>query len=327
MAIVAILAGTIVPLAFREIVKAKEDATRNELDAIAAGLLRFCEDTGRFPSEREGLAALVADPGVDRWLGPYLGGGHGIPLDEIRKDEFGEDYAYDLDPRVRPAAAADVVVASKGSDYEFSSGDVNEVWSFGEPGNDILVMVTAAPSNRDKTFECNRELEAIAEAARAYFEHNARFPESVARLSGDYLDPGIDEDAFTDPWNRAYVLDVTGNHHQPQILTILSFGPNRQHDDGSRDDLSLEVSSVPPGRRSTVRRLDIAQTILNENPYLELTGRWGRDRNALGLADAYEDDGWGRNFGINVDSRTIFSTGPDGNANTITDNIPAGVGL
>ena len=45
----------------------------------------------------------------------------------------------------------------------------------------------------------------------------------------------------------------------------------------------------------------------------------------LGLGTPYNDDGWGRGYNINVEARTLFSSGPDGIAGTASDNIPAGV--
>lgn len=44
-------------------------------------------DTGDFPSQSQGLAALRSDPGTDNWDGPYLK--KKIPL-----DPWGNDYHY-----------------------------------------------------------------------------------------------------------------------------------------------------------------------------------------------------------------------------------------
>ena len=38
-------------------------------------------DTGLLPSEPEGLAALVVDPGVSGWQGPYVATERGDPVD------------------------------------------------------------------------------------------------------------------------------------------------------------------------------------------------------------------------------------------------------
>jgi len=326
MGVVAILAGTLVPLAFRELIRAREDATRSELDAIASGLMDFYEDTGRFPTEDEGLLALVDDPGLSTWQGPYLGGGRGVAAEEVVHDQFGEAYAYDFDPKVRPRTEADVLVASGGSDYSFAAGEVGRTWRLEEAEDDLLVLVTAGPVVRDKTRDCRRELERLAEASREFFEQNAAFPSSSEDLSGSYMDAGIERDAFLDPWNSAYRFRSSSPAASPPLLTLLSFGPDRQDDEGGGDDLALLVSSEPPGRRSTLRELEIAQTVLNESPSVPLAGRWRRDRESLGLQEAFLQDGWGRIYGINRNSRTVFSAGPDGNEISTADNIPKEVG-
>src|ERR1022692_1985477 len=44
-------------------------------DEIFGALDRFEVDCGRFPTSGEGLSALVRDPGVTGWNGPYWFGG------------------------------------------------------------------------------------------------------------------------------------------------------------------------------------------------------------------------------------------------------------
>jgi len=86
IAIVAIMAGAIAPLAFKELVRSREEATQKELDNLNTALVHFYEDTGRFPLENEGLAALVIDPGrswkVSSWscTNCIRGSGHITPI-------------------------------------------------------------------------------------------------------------------------------------------------------------------------------------------------------------------------------------------------------
>ena len=58
---------------------------------IAGAVARFHTDTGRFPTTREGLAALFEAPDTDRdrWHGPYLDG----TIEELI-DPWGEAYNY-----------------------------------------------------------------------------------------------------------------------------------------------------------------------------------------------------------------------------------------
>ncbi len=326
VAIVAILAGTVTPLAFKQMIKAKEEATLKELNSLNKALVEFYEDTGRFPTEGEGLEALVSDPGVGGWQGPYVGGDRGDPVEEVTTDSFKETYVYDLDPTTNPADAADVLLASPGADHNQTFGSLNSTWTLATDGDDLLTLVSAGPVNRDKLRFCQDELQAIGSAASHYFEDNAAFPVTAGDLVDDYLDAGIGGSNFVDPWNTAYVLAQAGGGGSPVIFVTRSFGPDRSNDNGGNDDLTLNVSSVPPGRKATLWKLEIAQTVLNNNGSLVLTGSWAADRAALGLANAFSADGWGQTLAVNVSSRTIYSVGPDGNAVLVSDNLPAGVG-
>ncbi|MBU2501608.1 type II secretion system protein GspG, partial [bacterium] len=324
VAIVAIMAGAIAPLAFREFVRMREEETARELALIETGLLEFLEDTGRFPSEVEGLAALVADPGASGWSGPYFGAVESDPASEVTTDSFGNPYLYDHSPATQPPGAADLVVASGGADHTVTSGSVGGTWTVGGAGDDLLQLVAAGPITRDKIVAGRQEMELIAAACGRYYEDHLGFPAGSGDLSADYLDQGISGGAFIDPWNRPYVLNDDGNI--PATLTVRSYGPDRSDDGGGGDDLVMTVSSIPPGRTATRWRLDIAQAALTANQSAPLTGSWTADRQTLGLTDFFEVDGWGRPFAVNTDVRAIFSVGPDGDPNQTEDNIPSGLG-
>lgn len=327
VAIVAIIAGTVTPLAFRELVRAREDATRDELAGLQKGLLDFYHDTGRFPTEAEGLAALLADPGISGWAGPYVGGGTGVPLTEATTDAWQGTYAYDVAPTTTPAGAADVIIASGGVDQRVTCGAVGGTWDVSGATDDLLTLVAAGPVNRAKTEDCRAELAALADAARRYFEDHAAFPTTAGDLTDAYLDAGIDSDALTDPWRRPYVLLVDDTGANPPDFIARSWGPDRTDDGGGDDDINLNVSSLPPARKTTLYKLEIAQTALNQAASLALSGNWPLvDRVALNLDAGFSNDGWGHPFGINASSRTIYSAGADGDAATPGDNLPAGIG-
>jgi len=328
VAIVAVLAGAITPMVFRELMQAREEATLRELSAHTDGLLAFYEDTGRLPTAGEGLAALVVDPGVPGWRGPYVAADRGDPVAEATTDAFGAAFLYDPAPTTVPAGAADALVVSAGRDGAISSGSAGGTWQLGGAavGDDLHAPVTLGPVNRDNARHCEAELAALGEALRAYWEDHAAFPAAAADLVPDYLDAGVGGAALVDPWHQAYLLVLQTGGAQPPTMTVRSRGPDRQDDGGGDDDVSLLVSSVPPGRRTTLWKLEIAQTALNSNPSLVLTGVWNTDRAALGLDAAFTTDGWGRSFAVNVASRAVFSVGPDGNAALVADNLPAGVG-
>jgi general secretion pathway protein G len=58
---------------------------------LSLALDMFEQDTGRYPTSEEGLSALVVNPGVSGWKGPYLKAG-------LYKDPWDNDYRYTLDP-------------------------------------------------------------------------------------------------------------------------------------------------------------------------------------------------------------------------------------
>lgn len=326
VAIVAILAGTITPLAFKEMIKAREEATLKELGILNKALVQFYEDTGRFPDEGEGLAALVTDPGIGGWQGPYVGADRSDPVTEVSTDSFNETFVYDLNPTTNPPGAADLVLASSGADRLMTFGRLNNTWTLATDGDDLLALVSAGPVNREKIRQCENELQAIGEAAGRYFEDHAAFPLGSGDLLDGYLDSGIGGSNFVDPWNNSYVFAQTGGSGSPLVFLVRSFGADRTNDNGGDDDHTLNVSSVPPGRKATNWKLEIAQSVLNNNGSLGLTGSWATDRQALGLDSAFSGDGWAQGFEINVSSRTVFSVGPDGNASLTSDNLPSGMG-
>ncbi len=71
--IISLLAVFVVPRAFKGLGQAKHDIARGKMGIVEGALARFQYDCGRFPSDAEGLEALITPPpGLDdRWAGPY----------------------------------------------------------------------------------------------------------------------------------------------------------------------------------------------------------------------------------------------------------------
>lgn len=93
LAILALLATLIAPRVVGYLGRAKADIALAQASNIAASLELFYIDHGRYPSEGEGLAALVAPPlegDASLWRGPYFKEEQGLT------DPWGRDYIYEV---------------------------------------------------------------------------------------------------------------------------------------------------------------------------------------------------------------------------------------
>lgn len=327
LAVMAVLAGTVGPLLFREHLAAREAETRDHLEALDQGLLAFYRDTGRLPSEAEGLAALASDPGVAGWQGPYVEAGREAAARTVAMDAWNRPLAYDRAP-VLSAGSAAAIIVSGGGDRQLGSGTVGGNWTVGgtpdgTAGHDDLQILvdTDGPASQMERLTRAR-LEAVSAAAQEYFRVNARFPDAPADLAGAWLPPEHGAAALLDGWSRPLSLTVNAAAHPP---TALAASRGADGAAGTADDIALSVSSTSAGRRATMYELGIAQSALDAAPSLALTGNWPTDRVALGLDAFLDADGWGVPYAIRVATRTVLSAGPDGNLLTAADNLPGGV--
>jgi general secretion pathway protein G len=325
VAIVAVLAGAITPMVFRELMQAREDATERELAAIAGGLVDFYTDTGRLPSEAEGLGALVRDPGVTGWQGPYVKADRGDPVTEVSTDGFNNAYSYDLAPTTAPPNTADAVVVSGGRDGTLQAGSLGGTWQLAGVGDDLVQAVTTGPVDRLKLAEARSEVLALATAVRAYYTDHTSFPASVALLIPDYMDQGVAGGALIDPWNQGYLVSAQPAGGAVVVLSIRSQGPDRADNGGAGDDIAVTVSNASLGREITTWKQDTAQSAINNSGHV-MVGAWPGNRAALGLPATFDVDGWGQPFLVHTGANMVYSAGPDGVAGQVLDNVPAGVG-
>jgi general secretion pathway protein G len=81
--VIAILAGLVAPMVFRNVGDAKVSAARVQIELFGLALDAYRLDNDYYPSTAQGLAALRAlpagDPAARNWRGPYLK--KDIPLD------------------------------------------------------------------------------------------------------------------------------------------------------------------------------------------------------------------------------------------------------
>jgi general secretion pathway protein G len=89
LAILGMLAAIAVPQVLKYLGRAKEDVVKVQVQSIGTSLDLFLLDVGRYPTEQEGLQALVLQPaGVAQWHGPYVT----KPASLI--DPWGHGYVY-----------------------------------------------------------------------------------------------------------------------------------------------------------------------------------------------------------------------------------------
>jgi len=66
--------------------------TKAQIASLEAAVEVFKTDTGRYPTEEEGLTALIEKPAnADKWNGPYIKGSY------QSKDAWSNDFTYDVD--------------------------------------------------------------------------------------------------------------------------------------------------------------------------------------------------------------------------------------
>jgi general secretion pathway protein G len=91
LAILGLLVAIASPQVLKYLSRAKVETAKIELKSMATALDLFMVDEGRYPTDQEGLQALVSKPGnLAYWAGPYLKtGAAGVPL-----DPWGHPYQY-----------------------------------------------------------------------------------------------------------------------------------------------------------------------------------------------------------------------------------------
>ncbi len=91
IAIILILSTTVGFTAIKYIDKARIVSAKTQIDAFCIALESYYIDCGKYPSQDQGLEALVTKPSDDqlssKWNGPYL-------YKEIPFDPWGNSYEY-----------------------------------------------------------------------------------------------------------------------------------------------------------------------------------------------------------------------------------------
>jgi general secretion pathway protein G len=77
---------------------AKISATKFDLADLQSALAAFAADNARYPTTSEGLNALLENPGLPTWKGPYI--------KRLRNDPWGNPYRY-TPPAAPPTLSSD----------------------------------------------------------------------------------------------------------------------------------------------------------------------------------------------------------------------------
>tara|TARA_R110002049_G_scaffold17416_23_gene67832 strand:+ start:1558 stop:1983 length:426 start_codon:yes stop_codon:yes gene_type:complete len=104
LAILGLLAGLVGPRVLSQLDGAKSKTAVVQIKDLEQAVEIYKLDVGRFPTSDEGLDALVSDPGVNGWNGPYLR--RGLP-----DDPWGNAFRYES-----PGRNGDVDIYSYGAD-------------------------------------------------------------------------------------------------------------------------------------------------------------------------------------------------------------------
>jgi len=81
LAIIALLTGLVAPRVLDQLTNAKFKTRDIQIENLKNALELFYLDNGKYPSNAEGLSALIVKPaGSKNWNGPYLKG-ESVPLD------------------------------------------------------------------------------------------------------------------------------------------------------------------------------------------------------------------------------------------------------
>jgi general secretion pathway protein G len=117
LVILAALATVVVPKFTKRSEQAKETAAKADISNMELALDAFEIDTGRYPTNTEGLKALFEEPSnAQGWKGPYLK--RGLP-----RDPWGKEYLY-----------------KQPGQYNKYGYDLSSSGPDGQPGNDDDVI-------------------------------------------------------------------------------------------------------------------------------------------------------------------------------------------
>ncbi len=118
--IVAILAAIVLPRFMGRTEDAKVTATLSNIRSFKTELDLYATDTGHPPSTSQGLMALIQDPALKGWHGPYMKDASTVP-----KDAWDHDFVY----KQPGDNGRDYDIVSPGPDGQLGTADDIQSWN------------------------------------------------------------------------------------------------------------------------------------------------------------------------------------------------------
>jgi len=92
LVIIGLLAMAVGPRLFGEMALTEIATAKAQVALLGKAVEQFHQDTGRYPTDEEGLGALITPPAADaKWKGPYIN-------EELLTDPWGVAYQYQYPP-------------------------------------------------------------------------------------------------------------------------------------------------------------------------------------------------------------------------------------
>ena len=123
--VIGLLAAMIGPRLFNQVEKAQKIRIKQDIRAIESALKFYRLDNYRYPTQSEGLEALINPPNsAERWNGPYL---EDIPLDPYKNPYgFANPGTHGKDVEVY-TLGENQVTGGEGIDKDWGSWNIQEI--------------------------------------------------------------------------------------------------------------------------------------------------------------------------------------------------------
>jgi len=130
--IISILAAVVVPRFFGRSREARRVAVKQTIvGTFGIALDLFEQDTGRYPTMEEGIQALITNPQIPNWYGPYL------KISTVPLDPWGNEYKYNY-PSELTSSQYLYDIISAGPDGTFGNND--DITNHDKPRSDNRTM-------------------------------------------------------------------------------------------------------------------------------------------------------------------------------------------